>query len=135
MQRDMEAYETVTRAYKMPKGTEAEKQARQGAIQEALGQAVLVPLKSTKVALEALEITAELGNIASPNLLSDVAVAAILGEATFAASRENVEVNLKSMSDKKQVENTRRELDEDEARARRLRDDCLRAVRARCGQG
>jgi len=133
MHRDMEAYATVMAAYRLPKASDAERAAREAAIQDALAKSMLVPLKSTKVALQVLEVTADLANIASPNLLSDVAVAAILAEAAFLASRVNVEVNLKGLSDRKLAEATGRDLDDDQARAARLKDDCLRAVKARSG--
>jgi len=131
MHRDMEAYEGVLAAYRLPKGTDAERAARQTAVQEALGQSLLVPLKVTKVAVQVLEASEQLANIANPNLLSDVAVAAVLAEATFAAGRINVEVNLDGLDDRDLVASTRAELDASEAVAARLKSNCLEAVVAR----
>jgi len=131
MHRDMDAYGGVLAAYRLPKGTDAERVARQAAVQEALGQSLLVPLKVTKVAIQVLEASEQLANIANPNLLSDVAVAAVLAEATFAAGRINVEVNLNGLEDQELVASTRAELDTSQALAARLRDNCLKAVKAR----
>jgi len=131
MHRDMEAYEGVRAAYRLPKATDAERAARRAAVQEALGQSLLVPLKVTKVAVQVLEASEQLANIANPNLLSDVAVAAVLAEATFAAGRINIEVNLDGLEDRELVASTRVELDASEAVAARLKDNCLEAVKAR----
>ena len=133
MHRDMEAYQTVTEAYGLPKGTDDEKARREAAVQDALRRAMLVPAKVCKVALQVLELAEDLANITNPNLLSDVAVAAVLAEATFAAGRINVEVNLKFVKDAALVESTRRELDEDASTAARLRESCLNSIGARGG--
>lgn len=131
MHRDMEAYAEVMDAYRLPKESEAEQAARDAAIQEALRNALLVPLKVTKVAIQVLQISQELANVANANLLSDVAVGAILAEATFAAGRVNVEVNLSGLHDEQMVRETRNELAESEATAARLKSDCLSAIKAR----
>jgi formiminotetrahydrofolate cyclodeaminase len=128
---DIEAYSTVSAAYKRPKSTPAEKSTRDAAIQTALSEAMLVPLKASKVAIQTLEITSELAAIANPNLLSDVAVAAILAEAAVAASRVNVEVNLKSSSDAALLASTRHDLDDADRLADRLKTLTLDTIRSR----
>ncbi len=133
MHRDMEAYEGVMAAYRLPKGSDEEKQKRRAAIQEALNQALLVPLKAGRVAVQVLETADDLANIANVNLLSDVAVAAILAEATFAACRVNVEVNLAGLKDEAMVKETRTELNASATTAARLKESCLDSIRTRSG--
>ena len=57
MHRDMDAYQAVMAAYRLPKQTDDEKTARSDAIQEALGNSLLVPLKVTKVAVHVISIS------------------------------------------------------------------------------
>lgn len=131
MHRDMEAYEGVREAHRLPKATEAEIAAREAAIQEALGRSLLVPLKASKVAVEVLETTQELANIANVNLLSDVAVAAILAEAAYQALAVNVEENLRGCADAKMAEATRRDVADAGRLAARIKEMCLETVAAR----
>jgi len=133
MHRDMEAYADVMAAYRQPKATDAEKQARAEAIQASLRNSMQVPLQATEVALGVLEAAAELADIANANLLSDVAVAAILAEAALAAGRVNVEVNLAGIKDQELVAATTARLDQRQAEAARLRRQCLERIKARNG--
>jgi formiminotetrahydrofolate cyclodeaminase len=134
LHRDIEAYADLSAAYKLPKASDSEKATRDAAVQQALSEAMLVPLKSSKVAIQVLEITSELAAIANPNLLSDVAVAAILAEAAYAASRVNVEVNLQSCSNPALVSSTRRELDDGARLAASLKSLCLDTIRSRAAR-
>lgn len=133
MHRDMTAYTSVLAAYKLPKETDDEKAARREAIQAATHDAMAVPLAMTRVAIEVLELSQELANIANANLLSDVAVAAILAEAAYAAGRINVEVNLDGLADKAMVASIRADLDQGGQQAAQLRETCLDAISARKG--
>jgi formiminotetrahydrofolate cyclodeaminase len=131
MHRDMEAYQCVNDAYRMPKESDAERKARDAAIQQALSKSMQVPLRSVRVAVQVLEAADELARIANANLLSDVAVSAVLAQAALVASRINVEINLKSLADQRTVAATRRELDDAESRARELKASCLKAIEDR----
>ncbi len=57
IERDTEAFNSVMRAYGLPKETEEEKQKRSEAIQEAVREATLVPLKVMELSQEALSLT------------------------------------------------------------------------------
>jgi formiminotetrahydrofolate cyclodeaminase len=54
---DSAAYDRVITAYRLPKSTEEEKQARSLAIQDALKEACLVPAQVVKLSLEVLRLT------------------------------------------------------------------------------
>jgi len=112
MDEDTRAYAEVSAAYGMPKETPEEKTARTAAIQAALVVAMDAPLKAVRVCRDALRATAALVEIANPNLISDVGVAALLGEAALRAAKLNVEINLHGLKDKNLVEKTRAEIDE-----------------------
>jgi methenyltetrahydrofolate cyclohydrolase len=96
---DAEAFEKVTAAYRLPKGTDAEKQARSAAIQAALTGAADVPLRTAALAAEVIGLTRRILDGANVNVLSDVAVAAASARAALTAAAINVEVNLAAMHD------------------------------------
>lgn len=99
MQADTVAYGAVGAAYSMSRGTDEEKAARRSAIQAALRGAMEPPLEALRSCLEAVRVTRRLLDIANPNLITDVGVAAALLEASARGAYLNVAVNLKGMED------------------------------------
>jgi len=112
MDEDTRAYALVSEAYRMPKDTPEQKQAAAEAVQRALVAAMDPPLRVVRACREALGAVAALADIANPNLISDVGVAAILGEAALRAAKLNVEINLRSLKDEGLVGEARREIEE-----------------------
>ncbi len=96
---DAAAYSTVTGAYKLPKGTPEEKEARKAAIQEALDVALKPPLAICRTAVEGLEVLSGLAPHTNPNLISDVAVAAFALGAACRSAWINVLINLSGLKD------------------------------------
>jgi len=96
---DAEAYSKVGAAYGMPRDTDAEKEARQQAIQEALMAAAEVPMGVTEACAAVIAVLSELADKCNPNLISDVGVGAELGLAALRAAQLNVEVNLALIKD------------------------------------
>ncbi len=96
---DAEAYSQVGAAYGMPRDTDAEKEARQHAIQEALMAAAEVPMGVVEACAVFINLLPELADKCNPNLISDVGVGAQLGSAALAAAQLNVEVNLALIKD------------------------------------
>lgn len=97
---DMEAYEGIMAAYRLPKQTDAEKAARAEAIRQATKQSLGVVESVLGGCCEVLNIDHRLVRIANPNLLSDVGVAAELALGAARAARINAEVNLAAYTDK-----------------------------------
>lgn len=95
---DAEAFEAVTAAYKLPKATDSEKDARTAAIQSALLGAADVPLRTAELAAEVVELAGRILDGANVNVLSDVAVAASSARAALEAATINVEINLAAMA-------------------------------------
>ena len=112
MDADVGVYQDVSVAYGMPKGTEQESAARAEAIQNALQEAMKVPLSVMLQCAVVSEIAACLVRIANPNLITDVGVSAILAEAACAAAALNVEVNLKFIKDPAVAQRVRPEIAE-----------------------
>ena len=109
---DVQAYGRVSEAYGMPKGTPEEKKARTAAIQEALRSAMQAPLRAVRACRDAMTAIRDLVDVANPNLISDVGVAAILVEAALRAAKLNVEINLSYLKDEALVSETRREIED-----------------------
>jgi formiminotetrahydrofolate cyclodeaminase len=112
VEEDAAAYDRVVAAYRLPKGTDAERRARSEAIQRALRRAIETPLAVMQYAAagaEAAEVVARHGSAAAS---SDVGVALELLGAALRGARLNVEVNLATVDDAAYVARIRGETDE-----------------------
>lgn len=96
---DTVAYDAVSAAYKLPKGTDEEKQARTAAIQQALQGASEVPLRVARAAAEVARLAKVAQAKANPNVASDAYVAELLARAGRDGAVANVEINLGSITD------------------------------------
>lgn len=91
---DMQVFNMIIDARRLPKGSDEEKSARNQALFEANKQATLVPLRvlqSVKEALHLAECVIDKGN---PNSLSDSGVAALSGLTAAEGAYYNVLINL-----------------------------------------
>ena len=109
---DVAADSHVSGAYAMPKDTPEQKAARRAAIQDALKIAMETPMKAFLACAEALGVFDELAELANPNLISDVGVAAALVLGALEGARLNVEINLAFLKDEELVAATRSKLEE-----------------------
>ncbi len=108
---DTEAFNQVMAAFRMPKTTDEEKQARREAIQKALKRAAEVPLETMQQALQTLEPAAVLLDHGNPNALSDVGVALQQARAALLGAELNVRINLASIKDEAFKAETTRQLE------------------------
>jgi formiminotetrahydrofolate cyclodeaminase len=96
---DAAAFDRVSAAYKLPRATDGEKQARSDAIQAALKAASDPPLRLVEAARAVLELSVPAAERGNANLVSDAGVAAHLAFAAMQGARLNVEINLRSIRD------------------------------------
>lgn len=99
MSEDIEAFDQVMAAYRMPKNSDEEKAARSQAIQAGAKEATLVPLAIAEACADVIELgrpTAELGNL---NAISDAAAGVLCAQAGLKSAALNVFVNLKIIKD------------------------------------
>lgn len=75
-------------------------------------KALAVPLKLTRLCCQAAKLCPSLIKKGNLNLISDVAVAAVLLESAFVSAFWNVEINLKSLADHQLTRQTRKELNQ-----------------------
>ncbi len=97
---DVAAYTEVIRAYKMPRDTEEQKQARSATIQEALKGATAVPMERAEACVEILNLCPESAEKGNVRAVSDAGVGALMAEAALRAAAFNVWINLGSIKDK-----------------------------------
>ncbi len=104
VQEDASAYEKVLEAYRLPKASAAEKEARSKAVQQALEEAAKVPLNVAKGALEVLELVPPILERGIPSAASDAGVAAYMAQGALKAAALNVRTNLSSLQDTRSYE-------------------------------
>jgi formiminotetrahydrofolate cyclodeaminase len=99
LEADVQAYTGVSQAYKLPRETAEEKEARSEAIQEALQAATRVPMQIAQACAEVLDLctsAAEKGNV---HAVSDAGVAALMAEAGLRSSALNIIININAIRD------------------------------------
>jgi glutamate formiminotransferase/formiminotetrahydrofolate cyclodeaminase len=106
---DSDAYSEVVAAFRLPKGSEAEKAARSAAIQRALTAATEAPLTVMRHCVEALEIAGTAIALGNENAATDAQVGVGLLKAALHGAAANVETNLGSLKDAEYVTRVREE--------------------------
>lgn len=126
---DEKAYADVIQARRLPKKDKT----RSAAIEASLRRAATVPLEVAEHCLQLLELLGQLAPLGSPQSVSDVGVAAILGNAALEAALLNVETNLVFLKDDKMVAQLASRKNGLVVRTTELAKKTLSCVRARMG--
>jgi formiminotetrahydrofolate cyclodeaminase len=108
--KDSNAYNDVMAAFKLPKGTEQERNNREGAIQEALINATLVPLDVARDAFKIIELAGKAVKQGNKNAVTDAGVAVMMARTAALSALYNVKINLASIKDTNFVEEIREEI-------------------------
>ncbi|MBO8159515.1 cyclodeaminase/cyclohydrolase family protein [Thermosyntropha sp.] len=109
---DTNAFNEVMAAFKMPKETDEEKEARRAAIQEAYKKAADVPFNIAKTCLDVLTLAESIVDKANTNAISDVGVASLAAHTGLEGAVMNVKINLPSIKDEAYVNNRKKEIEE-----------------------
>jgi len=107
---DSAAYDGVVAAFKLPKSSESDLQARRAAIQRATMAATEVPMSVMRLSASALEQAALVEAHGNPSAASDVGVAIALLRAGLEGARLNVEINLDGLKNADYAERIRRDI-------------------------
>jgi formiminotetrahydrofolate cyclodeaminase len=107
---DVKAFDAVMGAYGMKKETDADKQAREKAIQAALKQATEVPLRCCHAAREVINLAAIASDKGNLNVISDAGVAVLAAYAALRSAALNVFTNARMITDKPFAEAMLKEL-------------------------
>lgn len=97
--KDSNAYDAVMAAYRLPKSNDEERDRRSGAIQEALKNAVLVPMEVAKMGLDIIKMAGNIVRDGNKNAITDGAVAAMMARTALLSALYNVKINLSSIKD------------------------------------
>lgn len=122
---DASAFGAVMGAFKLPKETPEEQDARKNAIHQATLHAAQVPLQTVVKAVKVMELAARCAKVGNLNAISDAMSGAALARAALTAAGYNVRINLDSLEDKSAGTQMLNELVEWEKEA----DDLERQIR------
>ncbi|MDD6481793.1 MAG: cyclodeaminase/cyclohydrolase family protein [Lachnospiraceae bacterium] len=110
--RDAEVFEPLSKAYGMPKETEAEKAEKARVMEAALKDACMVPIEIMEKCCEAIDLLAEFAAKGSVLAISDAGVGAVCCKAALQGASLNVYINTKSMADREFAEALNKKCDE-----------------------
>ncbi|WP_400765292.1 methenyltetrahydrofolate cyclohydrolase [Methylosinus sporium] len=130
---DVVAFNSVMGAYGLPRATDEEKAARSAAIQAALKDATLAPLRAVKACFEVIvlsEAAADKGNL---NVISDAGVAVLAANAGLRSAALNVYINAKAIKDREFAEKQIAEVEALLAAAAEKTEAVYKVVRGKIG--
>jgi methenyltetrahydrofolate cyclohydrolase len=104
---DVNVFNNLMAAYRLPRTTDADAASRRAAIQKVTRQAAEVPLRVARAGVGLLPLCAPLARQGARAAVSDVGVAALLIQSTVPAALLNVEINLAVLEDQLFVRQTR----------------------------
>jgi glutamate formiminotransferase/formiminotetrahydrofolate cyclodeaminase len=131
MTADSEAFEQVMAAYRLPRGTAEEVEARRDGIQRALRRATEVPLEIMARAVEILRLARACAEHGNANAVSDAGVAGYMALAAAQSASLNVDINILGLRDLEEGDLYRRQSAELLREAHALAEAVDRDVRAR----
>lgn len=106
-QADVDAFNRLMAAFKLPRTTDADAASRRAAIQKVTRQATEVPLAVARASAALLPLCAPLARNGNRNAASDVGVAALMLRSAVPSALLNVEINLAVLEDQIFVRQTR----------------------------
>jgi formiminotetrahydrofolate cyclodeaminase len=110
-QADLEAFNRLSAAYKLPRTTDADIAIRRDAIQASLRRATEVPLRTARAAAAVLPLCPAVADRGNQAAVSDVGVAALLAQAAVRSALLNVEINLRLLEDSIYIRQVRAEVE------------------------
>jgi formiminotetrahydrofolate cyclodeaminase len=126
LQKDTEAFDDASKAFKMPKETQAQKTLRAQAIEEGLKKATEVPLAIMQKSREVAGLAAEVLKKGNTMAITDGAISALFAEAAAMGAMINVRINFSWMKDQDYIRKVERQLQEilDEVKA--IKEEAVR---------
>jgi formiminotetrahydrofolate cyclodeaminase len=96
---DVEAFDQVMAAYRLPKDSDADKALRSVRIQDALKMATAVPLRCARACASLIELSEDIARHGNKNVISDAGVAVVSAHAALRSAALNVHVNVGAIRD------------------------------------
>ena len=129
--KDAEEFETLSRAYGLPKETQEQKEEKERIMEKALYEASVVPLQIMQTVFHVMEYLKVLGEKGSKIAVSDVGVAVLFARAALEGASLNIYINTRLMKNREQAEKLNKESDDMIAEARILQEEIYAGVLAK----
>ena len=129
--KDTEAFNTVMKAFKMPKETEEQKNTRSKVIQEAYRLAANVPFETAKTCEEILEVAMVVAKKGNQSSITDAAISAIMAKAGVEGAILNIKINLSSIKDERFVKNINAQIEKLQKNAIKKATEILKIVNSK----
>ena len=133
VERDSAAFQAVMAAFKLPKDTPEQSQARAQAIEQATLTASQVPMEIARNAVKVLQLVLQVVTHGNTNAITDGGSGAALARAALAGAGLNVRVNTLTLQDRVAAETLLAELHMLEVRAAELESEVQQQLRERGG--
>ena len=130
---DVVAFIAVMGAYGLPRATDDEKAKRAAAIQAALKDATLAPLRAVKACFEVIRLSAAAAEKGNLNVISDAGVAVLSANAGLRSAALNVFINAKAIKDRDFAEKQIAEVNALLAQAAATTETVYQTVRTKIG--
>jgi formiminotetrahydrofolate cyclodeaminase len=130
---DVVAFNAVMGAYGLPRATDDEKAKRAAAIQAALKDATLAPLRAVKACFEVIRLSAASAEKGNLNVISDAGVAVLSANAGLRSAALNVFINAKAIKDRDFAEKQIAEVNALLAQAAETTEAVYQIVRSKIG--
>lgn len=133
IEEDVVAFNSVMGAYGLPRATDEEKAKRVAAIQAALKDATVAPLRAVKACFEVIRLSAAAAEKGNLNVISDAGVAVLSANAGLRSAALNVFINAKAIKDRDFAEKQIAEVNALLAQAAEATESVYQTVRTRIG--
>ncbi len=133
IEEDVVAFNAVMGAYGLPRASDEEKAARTAAIQAALKDATLAPLRAVKACFEVMRLSADVADKGNLNVISDAGVAVLAANAGLRSAALNVYINAKAIKDRAFAETQVAEVEALLAQAAETTEKVYATVRGKIG--
>lgn len=130
---DTRVYSRVMAAYRLPKKTPEQSQAREEAMQVALKEAAQVPMTIAERCAQVVDLALPAAEMGNQWAVSDAGVGALLAEACMHAALLNVTINLASIKDEDYVRAARDRMRAITTGRTEVKERVLAIVRAKIG--
>jgi len=133
IEEDVTAFNSVMGAYGLPRATDEEKAKRTAAIQAALKDATLAPLRAVKACFEVMRLSSDVAEKGNLNVISDAGVAVLAANAGLRSAALNVFINAKAIKDRDFAEKQLAEVNALLAQAGETTEQVYQTVKGKIG--
>ena len=128
---DTNAFNQIIAAVRLPKGSDAEKQNRAIAIENATKNAIEVPFKIAELSLSSMQIMKAMAETGNPNSVSDAGVGAACARTAVLGAYLNVKINAGDLNDRQYADEKVKAVSEMLQKAKDLEAEILKVTEER----